>query len=894
MRWMKPGLYLSIILSSVIGVPLESARSDGALPEDRGAAGLWRVLLELQTTASILHITAHPDDEDGAMLTMLARGQGVRTALLSLSRGEGGANLIAPFFFDELGVLRTLELLESTRYYGVELFFTRAVDYGYSKSVDEARSHWADSEHVLRDTVRVIRRERPDVIIARFRGDARDGHGHHTFSGLIAQQAFEAAADPNRFPEQVAEGLRPWSVKKLYHNNIRPSRRPEDKDAWTLIARTGEFNPLLGRSYAQIARHGLGYQRSQGISGHGSPGGPRPSYYRRADRSLATHAGDREQSFFDGLDTGLTDIAALAGPRPPEWLVSGLRPIDEAVHAAVKAFAPMNPEQTATPLAAGLRTTRALARQVSESTLDEAARDQTSFLLRHKERQFQRALALALGTDLQVTAKGDASSTVAGFSHATPGQRVTAEIRLVNRSPIPIRPVRVRIAAPADWAVTGETAGTEPLSYNKVWSRTFDVQIPVDAAVTRPHWHRDSIRESLYTVDDPTHHTRPFPPPPVWGVARLEAFETWFELRAPVRVLIRHPKFGAIRPALTVVPPISVQFARKNGVLPIGRRTYVVSVRVRSSAKNPAQGTLRLRLPDGWESEPVLTSFVLAREDEEASFDFTVGVPGRLAERAYTIEAVATYVGREYDEGFETISARDLDRFNMYRPAKHQVRAVDLKIAPNLRLAYIMGSGDDVPQAIEPLGVTIDQLGPTELGKTDLSRYDAVLVGVRAYAVRPDLVTHNGRLLSYVKEGGVLVVQYQTPEFDHNFGPYPYTMGRRPEEVSEEDAVVTLLDSANPVFVAPNRITPRDFDDWVEERGSKFWTAWDERYQPLLVCHDRDQAPQKGGMLYARYGKGVYIYSAYAWYRQLPHGVPGAFRIYANLISLHRTLNNRS
>lgn len=312
--WLKSlALVLALILTGG-----DATLGDGKLSEDRGAAGLWRTLLELRTTASALHITAHPDDEDGPTLTLLARGQGVHTTLLTLNRGEGGANLIAPFFFDALGVLRTLELLQADRYYGVDQFFSHVVDYGFSKTLDEALTKWGGEEAVLRAVVRVVRRERPEVIIARFRGNERDGHGNHQTAGLMAQQAFDAAADPNRFPEQVAEGLRPWKPQKLYMNNIRPNFRPEDKELVTLVVDSGVYDPLLGRSYAQISRQGLGYQRSQGTAGRAQPAGSYRSYYKLLKTVLPGHAPQREESFFDGMNTTITGIAKLAGAQAPD------------------------------------------------------------------------------------------------------------------------------------------------------------------------------------------------------------------------------------------------------------------------------------------------------------------------------------------------------------------------------------------------------------------------------------------------------------------------------------------------------------------------------------------------------------------------------------------------
>ena len=365
--------------------------------------------------------------------------------------------------------------------------------------------------------------------------------------------------------------------------------------------------------------------------------------------------------------------------------------------------------------------------------------------------------------------------------------------------------------------------------------------------------------------------TYPLPPPPVWGVARLSASGVAFTVTEPLRITRRDPRTGPSHPALAVVPAISVRFPVAQGVLPIGKQDYEAPVIVRSNVKGPAQGEVRLKLPAGWSSAPASHTFAFANEDEEAAFDFTVQPAADVRQEVYAIEAVATYEGKTYAEGFVTVSAPDVGRFNFYRPARHELRGVDVKIAADLRVGYVMGSGDDIPQSLALLGVQPDMLSPADL-TADLKQYDTIILGVRAYAARPDVKTYNGLLLDYVKNGGVLIVQYQTQEFDHNYGPYPYSQTRRPEEVSEEDAIVTILEPAHPIFQSPNLITTRDFDGWVEQRGSKFMKEWDARYTALLECHDQGQAPQRGGMLYAEYGKGVYIYAAYAWYRQLPHG----------------------
>jgi hypothetical protein len=711
---------------------------------------------------------------------------------------------------------------------------------------------------------------------------------------LIAQQAFDAAADPKRFPEQIAEGLRPWQPKKLYMNNLRLDLRPEDKDLVTLVVEAGAYDPLLGRSYAQIAREGLGYQRSQGTAGRARPAGTYPRYYQLVKTTLPKYSAPREESFFDGMDMSIPGMARIAGEQAPSWLTMGLSQIHTAVEAAVSAFDARAPEKTVSSLAKGLTATRTLLDQVERSDLVADAKDHLQFLLVRKEAQFQKALSQALGLDMEVVVDPDeipsgpraAFTTSPTFNHAIPGQKFSAHIRVVNRSSFAVTPSQAALNVPSGWSATASPVSTTPLKDNGEMTVRFRVQVAADAKPTRPYWHRESIEEAVYRIDQKAHFTYPFPPPPVWGVVWLSVAGVAFEVKEPLRVVLRDSQTGTEYPALTVVPAISVRFPVEHGILPIGKQDYDISVVVRSNVKGPAQGTVRLNLPAGWRSVPALWPFSFDQEDDEGTFDFKVKPSGDLHQKAYTIDAVASYEGKEYAEGFIIVTAPDVDRFNLYRAAKHNLRGVDIKVAAGLRIGYVMGSGDEIAQSLILLGVQPTMLGPKDLATANLNQYDTIILGVRAYAVRPDVKTYTGRLLDYVENGGVLIVQYQTPEYDHNYGPYPYAQSKRPEEVSEEDAVVTILEPAHPIFREPNQITTRDFDGWVEERGSKFIKEWDPRYKALLESHDKGQKPQKGGMLYAEYGKGVYLYSAYAWYRQLPHGVPGAFRIYANMISL--------
>ncbi len=332
---------------------------------------------------------------------------------------------------------------------------------------------------------------------------------------------------------------------------------------------------------------------------------------------------------------------------------------------------------------------------------------------------------------------------------------------------------------------------------------------------------------------------------------------------------------------------MSIQVSPNAGIIPLDAKSFPLSVTIHSNVKGPAKGSVKLSLPPGWKSDSPLAVFQTSQDGENQALSFHVE-PAGLKNAAYTINAIANYAGRDYREGYAIAGYPGLRPYFLYRGSEYKATGTDVAVAPNLKIGYVTGSGDDVPATLGELGLGMSFLTARDVAGANLSQYDVILLGVRAYAARPELAIYNTRLLDYVKNGGVLIVQYNTPEFDHNFGPYPYTMGNEPEEVVDEASDVQILDPANPLFNWPNKITKADFHGWVEERGSKFLTSWDKRYSALLETHDPGQAPQKGGLLFARYGKGAYIYNAYAFYRELPEGVPGAFRLMANMLSLPR------
>ncbi len=874
-----------------------SSRAQVQIPaENKGASAAWQALLRLRSTTTVLHTTAHPDDEDGAMLTWLSHGASIRTGLLSLNRGEGGANLIGPELYDALGILRTEELLAASRFYGVDLMFTRVTDFGFSKRLDETIEHWG-KDVVLKDVVHAIRLYRPDVILSRFHGKPRDGHGNHQAAGLLSAEAFKAAADPNAFPEHFKEGLRPWQVKKLYRS---VSERGRDNEAATVKVDVGAYDPLLGRSYREIARDGLSHQRSQGAgAARVAPGSAMSAWLLEESLVGKSEKGHQEIGIFDGLDTTILGMAKLAGSVN---ITAELTALNNSIEAAIKKFDARQPWGVANDLAVGAKTVQALAGKIKASNIEAANKDQLLFLLGNKDREFNDAMNKALGLVAEVlvdpTARNEGGNFGFGqpretFNVAIPGQQFSLTMGVVNRSPVKMTRGETVITSPKGWEVKAKPPVGELPVNNSTLKAQFDIKVADNAEYSRPYWSRASeLRDHVYQINKPEFLHLPFAPPDVVGVFNYEINGVRFALSQPAQTVYIDRPWGEQRRLLTVAPAIGVALSPRVGVVQIGaaETSFNVTVNVLNNVKGNSTGKVRLKLPAGWTSAPAGQTFNFTHEGEISNFTFKVSASQVSAANAdFKIQAVVEYDGREYTEGYEVIAHRDNEPRHLFRPATMIVRGVDVKVAPNLTVGYVMGVGDEVPKALEQIGVKVSMLGANDLASGNLDQFDAILIGIRATAVREDLKAYSKRLLEYCERGGNLVYQYQTQEFDAApYGPYPYKLGARAEEVSEEDSKITILDAANPIFNWPNKISATDFDNWVEERGSKWMSTWDERYQPLLETNDRQQPPQRGGLMFARHGKGTFVYAAYAFYRQLPAGVQGGYRLFANIISLKK------
>ena len=877
-----------LVLSALCLVPLALSAST-PLPQDVGAAGTWHWLQKLATTASLMHTTAHPDDEHGGMLALASRGMGARVTLMTLNRGESGDNALGPQLFDGLGLIRTEELVVAGRYYGIDRqYFSSVVDYGFSKRLEEAFDKWG-RENVLRDLVRVVRTERPLVIVSRFQGNQRDGHGHHQTAGLLTQQAFEAAANPSMFPEQIQAGLRPWQAKKLYIGGMR------EAEDWTVRVDTGQYSPWLGDSFDNLARTGLSFQRSQNSGRLMLSSGPIYGYYKRMDPGGKT--GLKEPDFFAGMDTSVPALFKALGRQEPSEAAALLQPIEAAVQEAIRIFNGRDPSAIVPALARGLEA----ARRASDKLVSDP---DVALMLGRKVDQFQAAINTALGLDLTAVAQPadvpESTGPAAAFAPppvmgaAVPGQSFEVRVQMGNRGRIAIAPAAISLDVDQGWQVqeAEQAPVAAALGPGDGLRRRFNVRLAADTPIsTRPYFSRTSIQESLYRISDERQFGRSSAEAPAEAVVRYLIGGVPVEIRAIVRRREAKLPYGLVMRELRVVPAVSLTVAPTTAVVPLAasRKTVGITVDLLNSRDSGSKGAVTLRVPQGWTVEPSQAPFGFARAGERASFRFSVTMPA-IENRWYEVRAVATVDGREYTEGFEEIDFRDLEARHLYRPATIAVRGIDVAVVPGLKVGYVMGIGDQVPQGIVQLGYEVTLLDERALATADLLQYDAILTGTRAYAVREDLKTYHQRLHDYVRNGGNLIVLYNTQELVPNqFAPFPGELTPRAEEVSEEDSPVEILAPTSPMLNFPNPITKADFDGWVEQRGSKFWSTWDAAYTPIIATYDKGQAPQPGGWLWAKAGKGHYTYFAYAFHRQLPYGVPGAYRLLANLLALGKS-----
>jgi LmbE family N-acetylglucosaminyl deacetylase len=952
------------MLAALVSIPHAQLRVV-PLDELSGHVALGLAIRHLSNTGIFLHTTAHPDDENNALLVMLNRGQGYRTALATATRGNGGQNEIGPELFEALGVLRTKELEALHRFDGAEQYFTRAVDFGFSFSIEETFEKWGKDE-IVADYVRLIRMIRPDVVVALPPGGAGGGQ-HHQASALITREAVKLAGDATKFPDQIQGGLRPWQPKKLYY--LAAFGFPGEQLPQGPLARINVslYDPLLGKTYADIGTEARSMHKCQGMAQLLWLPAPMTTIYQLVESTIPGQMQKDETSLFEGVDTTVAGLARIAGARPPRDLTQGLGVIATAALAAQKNFDTVGDQATVKPLLDGLFAVRVLRRELRTMSIDEGARYDIDFRLRQKEREFQQALLAANGIQLEALADDGV---------VVPGQTATVSVIVANRGAADVTVKDVKFEGFDGEAACTLTAVTQPdfgafggrgrgaagrgaagppasstLKKDQIVRCDPKVKIPANALVSEPYWHRAG-EAGRYTFDADAPFGLPFRPTTFYVQATLlfgsgpgaeEVLDT-----VPVRYryegdifsgekradLLVVPAFSVrVSPEIAIVPAASIRSAPPRATAPArpvgttraggggtagrgaagargtagrGRSSdrpaatldsvatapptaeREVRVTVVNDTPDAADTTVMLGLPSGWTATPAQQTLSFTRSDESQTVRFQVKPSPNADPGEYRVSATVTAGSQVYDRGYQTIEYPHITRYHIYDPARTTLKVIDVRTASNLTIGYVMGVGDQVPPAIEQLGAKVEMITADDLAWGNLSRFDAIVTGVRAYERRDDLRANNRRLLEYVFNGGAAIVQYNKFEFnDAQYGPYPAKVSA--DRVTDENAPVNVLSPHDPVFTTPNEIADQAWKGWVQERGLYFLGEKDSRYHDLVELEDPfpyNAGPKRGALVEAPYGKGKWIYVGFDLWRQLPAGTDGAYQILANLISV--------
>jgi LmbE family N-acetylglucosaminyl deacetylase len=882
------------LLALVVLIPavLAADRPLLPLPLDRGATGLALALRRLGVSGRVLYVTAHPDDENNGVLVALSRGRGLRTGLLTLTRGEGGQNEIGPELFFALGVLRSEELAAVHRYDGADQFFGRAWESGYSFSVEETLEQWG-REPTLGDVVKVVRSFRPDVILT-LPLEARGGGQHHQAAARLARDAFRAAADARRFPEHGALGLLPWQARRLYQGAVGgdgeavPGPPP-------VTVKTGTYDPVLGLTWRQLGSLARAAHRSQGQSQLLASAGVGQASYALVDAEPPPAA--PETDLLDGVDGSLAGLLRFAEGEPA-WLRTALAALQVRAGTLQANFDARAPQASAAPLAEFIAALRALRAEVDGRGLPPAARAELAFRLADEEADASAALALAHGLALDVTADdGD----------VVPGQAFHVTATVGNQGTLPVRIDGVDLRVPDGWTVAMRPAppGGDAAAHGV--STAFEVRPPPGTPYSQPYWRASP---HAYRVDlvRPEHEILPWSPPEVVAHLRYTSHGVSAALDAPAVWRYEGRGGGEKRKVVNVVPALSVHLTPAVTVVPVGaapaRRELKVTVR--SQVKGPAAAAVRLEAPPGWSVTPDAARLELRHEGEEMALRFEAAPPPDATAGVVELRAVAEAAGAEYRAGYQPVAYDHVQERHVFEPAVTRVLGLDVRVAPGVSVGYVMGAGDEVAEAIRQLGVPLTFLTADDLAFADLRRYTTIVTGIRAYQTRPDLRSYHGRLMRYVEEGGHLVVQYNKLDFNLLFEPpraggmsgqaptrgdspwAPYPAAVTTARVTDERAAVRVRIPDSALLTVPNRLGEPDWAGWVQERGLYFLEAHDPRYSELLAMTDPfplNPGEKTGALVEARVGKGTWTYVGLALFRQLPAAVPGAYRLLANLVS---------
>lgn len=823
----RPIRFVFLLLSFVIFQSEILAQA----PKKPNSAEILLMLKKLNVLGTALYVAAHPDDENTTFIAYLANEKLYNTAYLSATRGDGGQNLVGPQIRELLGLIRTQELLAARRTDGGQQFFSRANDFGYSKNADETFNMW-DKDVVLEDFVRTYRKFKPDVIITRFPGDGRGRHGHHTASAILAKEAFEKSGDPLAFPE-LAEKYGVWQPKRMFFNtNPRYFGGLDQNDTSRYFAEDlGRYNPILGKSYHEISALSRSMHKSQGFGSTGSRGS-RVEYFELT-------AGDKPKgNMFEGIDAS--------------WdRVDGGKEVAKHIENARFNFNAENPSLIVKDLT---------------KAYEALGKTENEHWKKIKQEEIRNTIKACLGLYLEVKANDFAFS---------PGDSISLSIEAINRSGEKVSLSSISIGKLDSYSLNQE------LNYNSPFNSDKNYVLPDDMEYSQPYWLKKEGSLGMYTVNNEEIIGTPENQPALNSIFTVSVYGVDLDYETPVIFKKTDPVNGEMYRPLEITPPVFSNISEKVYVFG-SSSSKEVSVNVKAG-KADISGSISLQVPKGWKYSPERIDFDLGLKGQEQTFSFVVTPPKGQSQGSVT--AVAKVDGVAYDRSLVRIEYDHIPIQTLFPKASAKVVRIDLK-RKGQTVGYLMGAGDEVPASLRQIGYDVWEMGDDDVTAQNLSGLDALIVGVRAYNTRERMKFHQEKLMAYVKNGGTMIVQYNTNRRlkVEELGPYPFKVSR--DRVAVEEAEVRIIDPKHPVMNSPNKITAKDFEGWVQERGLYFPNEWDSNYKAVLSSNDPGEEARNGGLLVAQYGKGFYIYSGYSWFRELPAGVPGAYRIFTNMISL--------
>lgn len=834
--WMK--VFTSVTSVAVLGTLLLPSMAQ-PVSADRGVIDLWKSIKPLTTIASAMNTGAHPDDEHSAMLAYLSLGRGVNTLSIIANRGEGGQNEIGSELGNALGIIRSRELQEASKITNVTLGMLSEqindpiFDFGFSKSPDETLQKWGDSV-VYERLIRKIRELRPDVVIPSFLNE-ESTHGHHRAINVITVRAFKDAANPEVFPEHLKNGLQPWQIKKLY----LPAN---DKD-YNVAVPVGDYDEIYGASYVQLGEESRFMHKSQGMGRHVDEGAS--FNYYKLNSSVKS---EKENDFFDGIAFSFDDLAKeIEAKGKDNKVIKDLRALHKAAEEVVNAYPVFS--EVAREVQEMKADVEAAVSDVKASTLDAGIKSDLLYRLQVKESQLNKAGMEA--ASLVVKVKPETGEIVAG-------QTVKMVVTAYSGGKNNLKNIGLQLNVPEGW--TAKAVGNtkfDQLSYNQTVSATYEVQVPQNAREFQVYQPSVVSADVLYQLNNVSGKIRVTPSN---QVAVLPAFAM------------------SLSPDATVLNTLKTE------------EPLPVKVTVRNYSPGATKTSVSLNVPKDWKVTPASQEVSFAAKGETKPVSFQVKAPAGTAVGKYTVTAVATSGDVTSKENVQIIDYPHIGKTYLIQPAELKIQAFDLKVPTGLKVGYVSSGFDNIDQYLTQFGVNVTKLDEKAIQSADLSQYDTIVLGIRAYGFRPELLSSNQRLLSYVENGGNLVVQYHKPEdkWKPELAPYPIKIGTPLIQwrVTDENSKVTMLAPDHPIFTTPNQITEADWNNWIQDRSAYNPSEWGKEYTQLISNGDAGEKEFTGTFLSAKYGKGTYTYSSLVWYREIPSLVPGSIRLFVNMISL--------